>query len=469
MFNLRSMFRRKPSAELLAEFKYIAEASDGVIQILADQIRWRNDLAIKTKGPKLMHNTTSDRFFHEGHEDEDSRSWLKAYVAHERNSESPPAFHYWTAVFTVAGALRRRVWIDQRRFQWTTNMYIVLVAPPGVAAKSTTMRVGLNLLQRVENIRLGPQSMTWQALFDAFILARDNLELPGLDPIPMSCLSIGIGELGTFMDPKNRECMDMITALWDGQKEPLKRMTRKDGELIIQNPWLNFIACTTPAWLKENFPEVQVGAGLTSRIIFVYGHEKAKYIAYPAQQVEDADYKDEETALLHDLQKIANLQGEYKLTRQAVEWGEWWYRHHFNGGKPAHLASGRFDGYLSRKQTHIHKLAMVLAASSRNELTITEEDLKEAEKQVSSLERNMVRVFDSIGVAQGARSASEVVVLIKNHGQISSKLLWQQLFNTMEERVYVESLKAAINAGQVTRIKDPNGGTDDILTYSGGK
>lgn len=408
-----------------------------------------------------------DRFFHEGNEDEDSSSWLKAYVAHERNSESPPAFHYWTAVFTVAGALRRRVWIDQRRFQWTTNMYIVLVAPPGVAAKSTTMRVGLNLLQRVEGIRLGPQSMTWQALFDNFILAKDVIELPGGETSPMSCLSIGIGELGTFMDPKNRECMDMITALWDGQKEPLKRSTRKDGELTIHNPWLNFLACTTPAWLKENFPEVQVGAGLTSRIIFVYGHEKAKYIAYPSEQVEDAAYKDEESALLHDLQRIAQLQGEYKLTPEAISWGEWWYRHHFNGGKPKHLASGRFDGYLARKQTHIHKLAMVLAASSRNELTITDTDLKEAEAQVSSLERNMVKVFDSIGVAHGARSASEVVTLIKNHGQITNKLLWQQLFNTMEQKTYVESLHAAVDAGHIRKEKLENGET--LFTYIGGR
>jgi len=408
------------------------------------------------------------RFFHERADDEDSTSWLKAYVAHERNSESPPAFHYWTAVFTVAGALRRRVWIDQRRFQWTTNMYIVLVAPPGVAAKSTTMRVGLNLLQRIEGIKIGPQSMTWQALFDGFMRAQETVEIPGLqEPTPMSCLSIGIGELGTFMDPKNRECMDMITALWDGQKEPLKRATRKDGELTIQNPWLNFLACTTPAWLKENFPEVQVGAGLTSRIIFVYGHEKAKYVAYPAMQVEDDDYRNEETALLHDLQRISELQGEYKLTADAVEWGESWYRHHFNGGKPKHLTSGRFDGYLARKQTHIHKLAMVLAAATRDNLSITVEDLKEAEKQVSALERDMVKVFESIGVAQGARSANEVVILVRNHKQIKNTALWKQLFATMEQKTYVDSINAAVAAGQIRREKLEDG--DYMFTYTGGK
>lgn len=348
-------------------------------------------------------------------------------------------------------------------------MYIVLVAPPGVAAKSTTMRVGLNLLQKVEGVKLGPQSMTWQALLDAFVAAQETLEVPGQEAIPISCLTIGIGELGTFMDPKNRECMDMITALWDGQKEPFLRRTRKDGDTRIWNPWLNFVACTTPAWLKENFPEVQVGAGLTSRIIFVYGSQKAKFIAYPAEHVESEAYADEETALLHDLQHISTLQGEYKLTANAIEWGESWYKHHFNGGKPKHLTSGRFDGYLARKQTHIHKLAMVLAASKRDDLSITEFDLQEAEQEVSALEKDMVKVFDSIGVSHGARSASEVVILIRNHKQITSNALWKQCFNTMDQDVFVRSLQAAVSAGHVSKEVIPGEHNNYLLTYTGGK
>ena len=458
--SLRHLFNRFRSSdpEILAAIQEVVAIPNREVQIHAER------LFPRPKGPTAM--SDGKRFFHEGNNDPDSNSWLSAYVAHERNSESPPAFHYWTAVATVAGALRRRVWIDQRRFQWTTNMYIVLVAPPGVAAKSTTMRVGLNLLTQVEGIRLGPQSMTWQALFDAFMQAQETMEI-GTDLYPMSCLTIGIGELGTFMDPKNRECMDMITALWDGQKEPLKRRTRKDGDLSIINPWLNFIACTTPAWLKENFPEVQVGAGLTSRIIFVYGSQKAKFVAYPAMQVEHQDYQDEELALLHDLRHISELQGEYTLTPEALTWGEKWYKHHFNGGKPKHLTSGRFDGYLARKQTHIHKLAMVLAASSRDDLSITETDLREAEAQVSALERDMVKVFDSIGVSQGARSANEVMLLIKNHKQITYKELWKQCYPIMEQRTFVDSLKASVDAGYVRSEKITEG--NYMLTYVGGK
>jgi hypothetical protein len=110
---------------------------------------------------------------------------------------------------------------------------------------------------------------------------------------------------------------------------------------------------------------------------------------------------------------------------------------------------------------------MVLAASSRDALTITVTDLKEAEKQVSALERDMVKVFESIGVAQGARSANEVVILVRNHKQIKNTALWKQLFATMEQKTYVDSINAAVAAGQIRREKLDDG--DYMFTYTGGK
>ena len=51
----------------------------------------------------------------------------------------------WVGVSTIAGALRRKVWIDQAYFKWYPNFYIILVAPPGIVAKSTTASLGMRL------------------------------------------------------------------------------------------------------------------------------------------------------------------------------------------------------------------------------------------------------------------------------------------------------------------------------------
>ena len=382
--------------------------------------------------------------------------WLSAYLEHQRFSESPEQFHFWTGVSTLAGALRRRVWIDQRHFQWTPNMYIVLVGPPGVAAKSTSLKGGHSLLESVRDagITFGPQSMTWQALIAAFKASHQSVAIAGSnEPVTMSCLTVGVSELGTFLDPQDRPLVDFLTDMWDGQAGPWRRRIKGEGEITLHSPWLNLIACTTPAWLAKNFPEDLVGGGLTSRIVFVYGDTKRNLVPYPAEMITGEEYEEEKICLINDLKHIAELSGEYKLTPSALEWGERWYRNFHNGGLPAHLANSRFEGYVARKQGHIHKLAMVLAASRRDLFTITAEDLIESERRISNLEAEMLRVFESIGKSTEARVVSEVLTLIKNYRQIDSKALWRICMKTHSPKHFQESIRSAIEAGYVSKVK----------------
>ena len=265
---------------------------------------------------------------------------------------------------TVAGALRRRVWIDQRIFQWTPNFYIILVGPPGVAAKSTSIRQGLSLLEKIPGIRFGPQSMTWQALAQSLEDAREGVEIGDQTEI-MSCLTISISELGTFLKADDDELLSTLIAMWDGQKETWKRVTRTQGNTEIINPWLNVIGCTTPAWIRANIPNSMIGGGLTSRIIFVYGDKKRQLVAFPSELVTSSDFGQEEENLVTDLQIISDLKGEMTMSPQALAWGISWYNE-LNTNRPTHMQSDRFDGYLARKQTHLFKLAMVLSASSRS-------------------------------------------------------------------------------------------------------
>ena len=64
--------------------------------------------------------------------------WLKAYMEYAGYGEAPKYMHFWTGVSVIAGALRRKVWIDEIYFKWYPNFYIIFVAPPGVVSKSTT-------------------------------------------------------------------------------------------------------------------------------------------------------------------------------------------------------------------------------------------------------------------------------------------------------------------------------------------
>ena len=387
------------------------------------------------------------------------KNWLKGYLEYTRYSESPDLFHFWTGVSTIAGALRRQVWIDERYFEWTPNFYIVLVGPPGIAAKSTSMRSGLDLLGQVPGIHFGPNSMTWQALTEALQGANELVPIGDEnDPlnqkfIPMSCITCPVSELGTFLRPDDGELVDVLVDLWDGQIGEWRRSTKTQGETKIVNPWINVIGCTTPAWLKANFPEVMVGGGLTSRIVFVYGDEKRHLVPYPSSLIAAEKFEEERQILIDDLREIAMMRGQYELTPEARALGSVWYEEHWTK-KPVHMASEKYQGYMARKQTHVHKLAMVVAAAQRSELFISEDDLATAFRFITGLEHDMAKVFESIGVANTGKMVSELVGLVRAYKQIPQKELWRLCMKSMSLRDFQETTDAAVRAGMLRIVQE---------------
>lgn len=401
-------------------------------------------------------------------------NWLREYATHTESSEAPVEFHFWAGVSTIAGALRRQVWIDQRQFQWTANMYIVLVGPPGVVTKSTAMRTGMKMLREVPGVNMGPQSMTWQGLTLAL---EESMQLvpytpmngtaPSGEPImlPMSCITCDVSELGTFLRTEDPRMTDVLTDLWDGQIAPWKHKLRTQQGAVLQNPWVNILGCTTPSWIRKNVPEDMVGGGLISRILFVYGDTKRHLVPYPADVVESAIYTEREARLIDDLKIIGGMVGEFHLTPDAKAWGSEWYKHHWQE-RPEHLASERYEGYIGRKQTHMHKLAMVLSAAERSDLIITKDQLEMSHAMLGSIEAHMLKVFESIGMVEESRMMRGLIEFVRVYKQIEKQALWRLCMRQMSLREFAEASDAAINAGEIQMIAMPGG---VVYRYTGGK
>lgn len=321
-------------------------------------------------------------------------------------SEAPRHMHFWTAVSTIAGALRRRVWVDMAYFTWTPNFYIILVAPPGVVSKSTTAGIGMSLLRKVPDIKFGPDVVTWQALVTGFAESTMSFEYQG-EFHAMSALTIESSEFGNLLNPQDKEMVDLLVSLWDSKPGAFEKKTKGSGNDVVENPWINLIACTTPSWIAGNFPEYMIGGGFTSRCIFVYADKKAQLVAYPGDVV-PSDLKQQAQCLVEDLCQISMMAGEYKLTKEAYKWGRAWYETH-NTAKHLHMDDERFGGYLARKQTHIHKLAMVLAAAESSNLSITPDHLALAAQMVTDLEPDMQFVFSKIGKSEEAVYAERLI------------------------------------------------------------
>lgn len=259
--------------------------------------------------------------------------------------------------------------------------------------------------------------------------------------------------------------VDVLVDLWDGQQEIWDRRTvYKEGQVSIENPWINVMACTTPTWLRDNMPEAMIGGGLIRRIVFVYGDKKRQLVAYPSELHDEKEFSDEGKRLVEDLNMIAEIKGEYSLTPTAKKWGVEWYEKHWKQ-KPEHMISDRYSGYIATKQSHIHKLAIVLAAAQRSKLIVTEEDLIIANQMMTGLEPSMQTVFQSIGVGDVSRMVTEILAYVRAYKQIPQQTLWRHMMAIMSPKEFTEASEAARKAGYLV-IKNEGG---VIMYYAAGE
>ncbi len=374
--------------------------------------------------------------------------FIKAYMEYSKHSEAPDRFHFWTAVSTIAGALRRQVWIDQYHFQWTPNFYIVFVAPAGIISKSTTAKIGMDLLKQVQGVTFGPNIITWQSLVTSLAEAQITVNINN-QLVPMSPITILSSEFGTFLNPQDREMVDVLVDLWDGQVGTFEKRTKTCGEDAIVNPWINIVACTTPHWIADNFPEYMIGGGFVSRTIFVYGDKKRHFCAYLDDAIPKG-FKQRQADLVHDLRDMAkNCKGEVKLSAEAKAWGTDWYERLYTE-RPPELASERVASYLARKQTHMHKLAIILTVAQSNSLIIEKEHLQAADAILSENEKFLPKVFEKIG-DDSVQKANNIVNLLRANGPLTPDQAYSKLFYNMSFNQFKEGLESAVKAQLVTR------------------
>lgn len=376
--------------------------------------------------------------------------WLPAYVKYASVTEAPKKMHTWAGIGAIAGALRRKVWIDMRRFIWTPSFYILFVAPPGIVAKSTTFDIAMDLLRSVPGIKFGPNSVTWQALVTSFAASSESFEWPlhSGDWHPMSPLTLVASELGSLINLQDREMVSLLIELWDGKKK-YEKITKMSGNDVIEAPWINLAAATTPHWIAENMPASTVGGGLTSRCVFLYADEKDKYVAYVDEMVDHTDeaYKQK---LIQDLEHIAtNLCGPFTISKEARDWGRQWYETFWKAAKER-MDDQMLEGYAARKQTHMHKTAMVLSASRSDDLVISLEDLQLANLMLEDLEQDMTKVFSRIGRTEDSLQAERFISFIAKRKSVPYMEAYRLIHAYFPDfRDFEGILAGAIRSGQL--------------------
>lgn len=359
-------------------------------------------------------------------------NWITAYGEFTEDTESPASFHVWTALWVLAGALRRKVWLEAGHFNIYPNLYVLLVAPPGKARKTAAISIGTKFLEALK-VPLVADSTTREALIRQGSASTQMDMSPEGVIFPHNSLSLASNEFVVFMGQNNFSMIDLLTD-WFDCKSPWKYETVGRGLEEIEGLFLNLIGAATSEGLGSHLPEASIGGGFTSRIIFVVERDKRKSVPFP----ELTDEQRRIGQLLHqDLRYIADkFFGPMSLTNGAKELYKEWYN---SDDRNKLIADARMAPYLERKTLHVLKVAMLIHVAIKDNMEIDEEDISFAIKMLDMIEPRMPEAFNSVGLNKNAGVQARIYQHISQFKQISFEDLmtafWRDVDTTQMQSI----------------------------------
>lgn len=383
-------------------------------------------------------------------------NWLEAYQRYTLETESSPIFHKWVGISMVASALRKKVHLGLGRLKIYPNLYVVLVAEPGIARKTQAINFGLDIVHQIPAIITSADSVTVQQLLVDIEQAACDEAMPDCTTFRHASLSIISKEFETFLGQKgdNVKMLVTLTDLFDGSETPWKHRTKHSGQTSIPSVFLTLLGATTPDSLASCLPPSAIGGGLTSRILFVWSTMKTKKVPIPQETEEILQLRSD---LIHDLSVISRIAGKYKMTQECEKKYIEWYMNYDETSKHRLCSDPAFNGWYSRKPLFIMKLSQIFTAIRNSSLLIEWSAYEEAALAVEEVERAMGKTFTSIGKSEIAQEVDLVRSLISQHKIIAEKKLLHMVWRDMDSQKFDNVIKTIIRSGYCERVyKGPN-------------
>lgn len=384
--------------------------------------------------------------------------WIGAYMEFTDNTEPPDTFKRWVALSVLAGALQRKCALYWGSETFYPNLYVVLVGPPA-ARKGTAMRPGRQLLDAI-GVPLSADSTTRESLIRSMAESGQALVNPETGLTTMhSSLTVFSPELTVFLGYQNYTLMSDLTDWFDcAPKWEYRTKTQGNDEII--GVYLNLLGATTPDLVRSALPIDAVGGGLTSRIIFIYEPQRGKIVPAPFLSDHEQELK---LQLVHDLEAINKLQGEFKVTKNFVDlWIDWYTA---QDGRTL-FNDKRLATYVDRRQVHVMKLSMLCSVSRSSELKLRESDLQRAIQTLEQAEVKMPQVFGGHGKNLHAATMTAIMNEIALRRSVKVSELMGMFYRDVDQKTF-EGIVQTLQLINYIDVEINGNAGDTVLRYRG--
>lgn len=361
--------------------------------------------------------------------------WLEAYLEYTTSSEPPTSYHQWCGLAVIAGALQRRVYLQQGLERTIyPNLYVILVGPSGRTRKGVALGIAKDLLAKVSTVSIAPESSSGR---EALILAMKRATSTFTDPtdgqIKYHCaLSAFSEELSVFLGQGDIKFLANLTD-WYDSKDDWAYETIGRGRDAIQGVCFNMVGGTAPEWIQSMLPREAIGGGYTARVIFIVEEWKKKISPDHTLTTREHELI---AALEDDLNRINLLSGAFNYEPDAKQAYMNWYISEDKKMRSGYMPveDSRFAAYCERRTTHIRKVMMLLSASRGDSLRIEVQDFDRALSMMLDAEGKMHKTFGGLGSARNSDSTEKVMEYIKLLGITTRKALLAKFYRDVDSQ-----------------------------------
>lgn len=389
--------------------------------------------------------------------------FISDFMEFTESALSPVIFRKWSAISLVAGALERRVWLKMGSRRTFGNLYVLLVAHPGVG--KYTVEVARDMWTqacqpgtKTPAFKVAPDNMSKASLMDRLAKAKQMFIPPSGPPATYHSLLIAAEEFSVLLPAYDLEYIGALNSIYNNKTVyEESRRTGSVRELAIEYPQLNILAGVQPGWLASVFPEEAWSTGLASRLIMVYSADTPLKDLFSEEEESDAL----RARLLAKLGQMSALYGQMQWEPAAAKRvGEW----HLAGGPPTPTHS-KLAHYLRRRTSlHMPKLAMVSAIAGTGRLIVRDEDVIRAIGWLTEAEALMPDIFRSMVGKSDMQMIEEMhyflsAVYAKENKPVHSRLL----VNFLAQRVPSDKVEKIIDIAERSNIIARIAGTDNYI------
>lgn len=384
-------------------------------------------------------------------------SVIDSYLEYTGGIPCHEIFRKWVAIWAISASLERRVWLQLSGGKLYPNLFLFLLAPPGVG-KDQAIHPMLGLLRRVGEVNLSPVSMTDKGMLDAI---ADPTAVKEFQPegspsrTVYQSLNVCVPELGTLFTKHDLGFLSIVNDLYNCSGEFREKIRSRKEELVVRNPHMTLLGGTQPSFLSKLFPTESWGMGFMARIIMVYHGVPEKKSLFRGQARTDKGVWEKE--LITGLENIAKMSGPMEVTPEAEDLIEDWHFNKSEEDKPDHP---KLMHYNTRRILHILKLAMIHAASE-NKKEITADHFNRALNDLLEVEARLPEIFKEMS-NDGQKD------IVDDAFYFVMKIYTQNKQKPVSEHRLVEFLARHVPANQINYIIDSMIKMKLIKEHSGG-